>query len=694
MLDTSHSSRLYRNISLLIFLFFVYLSIQTAWLSDDCHITLRTVRNFVEGYGLRWNIDERVQVYTHPLWMWLLSAVFFFTREAYFTTILLSLCVSWLAVASLKKLALSNQNLFLGFVACCVSRAFLDYTSSGLENPLSYWLIALFCLYFLQEKNTKQHFFYLCLVGALLIANRMDTGALIFPALVYAFFQQKDSFISRSKNAFLGFLPLIAWLIFATIYYGFPFPNTAYAKLYTGISNKEIFLQGFYYYLESIYQDPITLIFIALTSILCFWEKKWKPLLLILGICLYFAYILKIGGDFMSGRFFSVPYFICVILFIRIDFERIFLQYFSSYTKRISLLVPIIAFFLLGLCCSASKITLFNHYKYAQSEFTFGIADERAFYYDKLGLVNILKQDNTMPQFGIIQPSIDLLKYFPKKVMVGGMMGMPGYFSPKDAHIIDQLALTDALLARMKPPFTQRPMWRIGHLSRFVPHGYIETLETGKNCIKDSAIANLYEALKVITQEDIWSAKRWHTMLDYYKGKYQANMGIVYPKESDYLSPEQLYHASLVYRFNLAAQNKGINPDNLPIREAPQLDKTAYYGEKLVIDSTLSLFFHREPHFESGLYKFTFSLKTQDNSSSDTIAKIATNLGKAYSRKSFPVKELYIKGTDFKEKDRYQHFEIQLPYSFSYQFLLTAEIAALTKEKIDCEYIRCEKIAE
>ena len=33
------------------------------------YITFRTARNFWNGRGLTWNPDERVQAYTHPLWM-------------------------------------------------------------------------------------------------------------------------------------------------------------------------------------------------------------------------------------------------------------------------------------------------------------------------------------------------------------------------------------------------------------------------------------------------------------------------------------------------------------------------------------------------------------------------------------------------------------------------------------------------
>src|SRR5229473_7650231 len=80
----------------LVLSFFVL--IKNAWLSDDGYITLRTVYNFVHGFGLTWNIDERVQTFTHPLWMFLLSGSYFFVRSIYFSSLLLSLGVSTLAV--------------------------------------------------------------------------------------------------------------------------------------------------------------------------------------------------------------------------------------------------------------------------------------------------------------------------------------------------------------------------------------------------------------------------------------------------------------------------------------------------------------------------------------------------------------------------------------------------------------------
>lgn len=47
--------------------------IRSAWLSDDGLITFRTIDHFVNGGGLRFNLAERVQSYTHPLWLFLLA---------------------------------------------------------------------------------------------------------------------------------------------------------------------------------------------------------------------------------------------------------------------------------------------------------------------------------------------------------------------------------------------------------------------------------------------------------------------------------------------------------------------------------------------------------------------------------------------------------------------------------------------
>ena len=73
-----------------LFVLFSYVFLANAWLGDDAYITFRVVWNFIHGYGLTFNPDERVQAYTHPLWMLVLAAAHGVTREFFFTATVLS----------------------------------------------------------------------------------------------------------------------------------------------------------------------------------------------------------------------------------------------------------------------------------------------------------------------------------------------------------------------------------------------------------------------------------------------------------------------------------------------------------------------------------------------------------------------------------------------------------------------------
>ena len=38
--------------------------------SDDAFIAFFTLYNFIQGFGLTWNVSERVQAYSYPLLKW------------------------------------------------------------------------------------------------------------------------------------------------------------------------------------------------------------------------------------------------------------------------------------------------------------------------------------------------------------------------------------------------------------------------------------------------------------------------------------------------------------------------------------------------------------------------------------------------------------------------------------------------
>ena len=69
---------------------FTYIFLVNAWLGDDCvHHVPRHVE-LVHGYGPVFNPGERVQAYTHPLWMLTMSVAHAITREFFFTALVVS----------------------------------------------------------------------------------------------------------------------------------------------------------------------------------------------------------------------------------------------------------------------------------------------------------------------------------------------------------------------------------------------------------------------------------------------------------------------------------------------------------------------------------------------------------------------------------------------------------------------------
>ena len=108
------------------------------------------------------------------------------------------------------------------------------------------------------------------------------------------------------------------WLVFSYIYYGFPFPNTYYAKVATGIPRSLQLRQGLAYVANSINFDPFTLGLIGLTAVVAARPRRLPEIAAAVSALLYVLYTISVGGDFMSGRFFAMPLLVCAIVLVRI----------------------------------------------------------------------------------------------------------------------------------------------------------------------------------------------------------------------------------------------------------------------------------------------------------------------------------------------------------------------------------------
>ncbi len=514
-----------RPLVIFFFVFYLIAIIRNAWLCDDAYITLRTVDNFIHGYGLTWNTAERVQVYTHPLWMLCLSFFYFFTREAYFTTLFFSLTVS-AAVGYLLafRIARCAGTAIICLTCLTFSKAYLDYSTSGLENPLTHLLLAIFILTIRQPGRDLRWLFRLSLIAALAATNRIDTILLYFPALLYGIFHLPKG--GRAKTYLKGFTPFILWEFFCLIYYGFPFPNTAYAKLNTGIPATDLIFQGVCYLLNSLTLDPLTLLVIFAGITLTFSRSGGQsqssesihlkenkanefaiPQVISIGLVLYLLYVIWIGGDFMSGRFLSAVLLGSVALFA------------STWVIDLKSSVPVLVMVLLvSLYSPHSQYLLDLGHPLSQQVSVIdnkGIADERAYYHAASGLVNISRHQELPYNAWVLEGRKAREKG--ADVVTRENIGLFGYYAGPQVHIVDIWALADPLLTRL--PMVQQD-WRIGHFQREIPGGYIPTLQSGKNQLVNPNIAAFYDRLVLITRGSLSSPTRWYEILKMNLGWY------------------------------------------------------------------------------------------------------------------------------------------------------------------------------
>lgn len=500
--------------------------VRTAWVGDDAYITLRTIDNFVNGHGLRWNIDERVQAFTHPLWLFLTAIPYVITREAFYTVLGVSILVSLATVAALLfRAGAKPAGLVVGIMILLSSRAFIDYSTSGLENPLTHLLLLLFVLRLPDERPGPRRATELALLAGLAAVNRMDSLLLFAPGLVYAFRGAR-----RPKDLIplaIGFAPFLVWEIFATFYYGFPYPNTAAAKLRSGIGAATLLGHGVYYFQDSIRRDPVTLTVIAAGLVVAAIRRRPRELAAAAGVVLYLLYIVRIGGDFMSGRFFSAPLVVAVTLLARAE-------PMPHRFVRPALAIVVVA---LGIATPYPPIVSGRDFGLVKEGLIdrHGICDERRYYFGLSGMRNRHpsgeKPTNEATMIG------RQLARSGVPVTVEGAVGFTGYCAGPKVHIVDYHALGDPLLARMPmvahdrlydralaglDGYTDPEGWRIGHFLRNVPRGYLATLLTGTNRIADPNLARFYDHLRRIVNGPLWSGERLADIVRMNTGAYDA----------------------------------------------------------------------------------------------------------------------------------------------------------------------------
>ena len=509
----------------LYFLVFTLVFINTAWLEDDIFITFRAVDNFLKGYGPVWNVGERVQVYTHPLWYALLViGVGIFKHHYWFTLALSYACLLGTLYLFLKIARHGNMALtMLASAALLLSRAFADYSSSGLENPLLHLLLCLYVLVAITQQDATRRFLHTGLLYSLLFLTRPDAIVLVTPVSLWMLWQAyKASGWKRTlKLAAIAAAPALAWEVFSLVYYGSLVPNTAIAKTNLGYPRSEMLARGWAYLKHSFQVDPITLGAMMLAApISIFLGKSHLPRLLMFGVALQLVYICWVGGDYMQGRFLTTSLLTAVIsIALSRPWNISPSRCIAPHSHLVWSVVTVVAAGAL-LLAAPPRITANLRYTpdYSHRSVTalkrsdrYHFADERAFYYfgKSLGLLPIIQTKNFNPYTSPWMKLADKPKN-QGKPNAGLILasGMPGWNAGDNLHLFDLFALREPYLARLPA----LPGARAGHYRRPVPEAYFASVITGKNIISHPAMAALYDDVALATRGQLFSKARWKSI--------------------------------------------------------------------------------------------------------------------------------------------------------------------------------------
>ncbi|MFT4621634.1 MAG: arabinofuranosyltransferase [Myxococcota bacterium] len=452
--------------------------VQCAWVSDDAYITLRVADNLLGGHGLRWNVIERVQAYTHPLWLAGLVPAFALTGDAYTGAWALGALTTAAAVLALLIQGRPGGGMVAvaGFVS---SKALVDYATSGLENPLTHLLLA-----GLLVAASRRALLPATLLGSALALARPDAVLFAVPTVGWLAWAEGRAWW---RSVFLGLCPLIGWELFSLAYYGALVPNTALAKLAHGIPRAEVLGQGLSYAAHTVLHDGVTALLVLAGPALALVDRRGESVALAAGAVLYCAYVAWVGGDFMAGRFWTGPAFVGLLLIARV-------QLVTSVGGVVAGLVVVA-----GLLAPGAPLRSGRDYQRIPA--WNGIVDERGYYHRAAGLFGPAP-NAPRPDHPWVRDGRTVRANGGPSPTARACVGYFGFFAGPGIHVTDRLALADPLLARL--PAEYDPSWRIGHFRRGLPAGH----NPAEPSYTDPALTALAADVRTITQGPLFTWDR------------------------------------------------------------------------------------------------------------------------------------------------------------------------------------------
>ncbi len=289
------------------------------FIQDDAFISFTYADRLVRGLGLTWTDGERIEGYTNFLWTMLMSLGGRLGADLIvWSQVLGLLCFLGSLVFIVRLSGNFGDRRVVAPIALALAASnftFLAYATGGLETSLQ-CVLCLAVLY-LSLTIVKTNAYVgvplalLSLCAAAALMTRLDSALLLLGPCLYlliSLLRSERSIGEKVRGVLAVGLPgavcLVTWFAWKHAYYGELLPNTFYAKVGTGPPLE----QGLWYgwtFLRAYWVVPFALLLVALLVRRGGRREMSVPaILLLLMIVIWFAYVIKVGGDFMEFRFF------------------------------------------------------------------------------------------------------------------------------------------------------------------------------------------------------------------------------------------------------------------------------------------------------------------------------------------------------------------------------------------------------
>lgn len=313
-------------------------SIRLRWVCDDIFITFRYIDNWFDGFGLVYNAGERVEGYTHFLWLVVLAAAraagfnvvgasMWIGIAAYVGTIVLLALISW------RMTGESTRSVPFAALALALNYDANVWASSGLETSFLTWLLVLaFFIWFFTDLALTRRLMLCGTTLALATLTRPDAAlflaganGLLIASLVLR--RANPRLIARDL-ALLNAGPvalLVPYAMWKVWFYGDLLPATYYAKS----GGAAYFEQGLFYvwlYFKAYFSAALFLLAAPVVGARLLRARRHTqqfadarsiaPAVAFAAVVAYLVvFVAKVGGDFMFARFLTpmVPFFYYLI---------------------------------------------------------------------------------------------------------------------------------------------------------------------------------------------------------------------------------------------------------------------------------------------------------------------------------------------------------------------------------------------